>query len=96
MPALRSHSGVLIAEKLAYVTNEELSALYLNLLAKASVFETARFAHPSLVNLINNLSRDEAILLQELNSTCKDGKLPFLEARQFHEFACQLQVQAVI
>jgi hypothetical protein len=68
--------GVPIAEKLSYVTNDQLSDLYVNLLAKASTFETAHLAHPSFVNVINNISPDEAILLLEL----KDN-IPFIEAR---------------
>lgn len=67
--------GVPIAEKLSYVTNEELSDLYVNLLAKASCVDTARFAHPSFVNVINNLSPDEAVLLKEIH---QQGVLGFL------------------
>ncbi len=70
--------GVSLAEKLSYVTNEELSDLYVNLLAKASTFKTANLAHPSFVNIINNLSPDEAILLKNFKS---DSELPFIEAR---------------
>jgi hypothetical protein len=68
--------GVPIAEKLTYVTDDQLSDLYVNLLAKASVFESAHTAHPSFVNVINNLSPDEALLLQRIR-----GDIPFLEAR---------------
>jgi len=57
--------GVPVAEKLAYVTNEHLSDLYINLLAKASTKDTVDQAHPSFVNIIGALSPDEAILLQE-------------------------------
>ena len=56
--------GVPIAEKLAYVTNEELSEMYVELLAKASQVQHANVAHPSFVNIINNLSPDEALLLR--------------------------------
>ena len=68
--------GVPVAAKLTYVTNEQLSDLYVNLLAKASTFDSAHTAHPSFVNVINNLSPDEALLLQEIR-----GDIPFLEAR---------------
>lgn len=70
--------GVPVAEKLCYVMDEELSDLYINLLAKASCIETAKFAHPSFVNIINNLCPDEAILLKELRG---GRSLPFLTAR---------------
>lgn len=69
--------GVPIGEKLAYVTDEELSDLYVNLLAKASTKETSKFAHPSFVNVINNLSPDEALLVKELY---REGALPFVTA----------------
>lgn len=55
--------GVPIIEKLAYVADPHLSELYLNLLAKASKRETVSEAHPSFVNIINNLCPDEAMLL---------------------------------
>ena len=70
--------GVPVAEKLAYITDEELSQLYINLLAKASTVQTIDQAHPSFVNIIGNLSPDEAVLLKELKGV---HDIPFLEAR---------------
>jgi Abortive infection alpha len=58
--------GVPIAEKLSYVADEELSRLYVNLLAKASTVDTANYAHPSFANIIGNLSPDEAVLLKAM------------------------------
>jgi hypothetical protein len=56
--------GVPIAEKLAYVGDEKLSDLYVTLLAKASDIDTVSQAHPSFINVINNLSPDDAQLLE--------------------------------
>lgn len=56
--------GVPIAEKLSYVQDEKLSELYVKLLATASNSESLALAHPSFVNVINNLSPDEARLLE--------------------------------
>lgn len=56
--------GVPIAEKLAYVRDEKLADLYVTLLAKASDVDTVSQAHPSFVNVINNLSPDDAQLLE--------------------------------
>jgi hypothetical protein len=70
--------GVPIAEKLAYVTNDELSDMYVELLAKASQKKTAKAAHPSFVNIINNLSPDEAILLKFLQ---EKEDIAFIETR---------------
>ncbi len=75
---VRPEIGVPILEKLCYVTDEELSDLYVNLLAKASCVDTAQFAHPSFVNIINNLSPDEAVLLKEMH---RRDALAFLTAR---------------
>ena len=77
--AVPAEIGVPIAEKLSYVSDEELSSLYVNLLAKASTSATAKFAHPSFVNVINNLCPDEAVYLKELY---KLSALPFIEVRQ--------------
>jgi len=57
-----------IVEKLSYVSNEELRNLYIELLAKASIKDLNKKSHPSFVNIINNLSPDEAILLQILKN----------------------------
>lgn len=70
--------GVPIGEKIAYVTNEQLSDMYVELLAKASTASSASLAHPSFVNVINNLSPDEAVLLKTLRTT---SALPFVETR---------------
>lgn len=61
--------GVPIAEKLSYVTDEHLSTLYVKLLAAASNRARLSTAHPSFVNIINNLSPDEAVLLKHFIST---------------------------
>lgn len=75
---VRPEVGVPVAEKLAYVRDEKLSALYVQLLATASNQDTLGDAHPSFVNVINNLAPDEAHLL-EYFAIEKD--LPFLHAR---------------
>lgn len=65
--------GVPIAEKLSYVSDESISNLYVNLLAKASSAEHVHNAHPSFVNVINNLSPDEAKILEKFR---KDPFVP--------------------
>lgn len=71
--------GVPIAEKLSYVTNETISDMYLELLARASISHSASVAHPSFVNIIENLSPDEAVLLQTAQHQL-DG-IPYIEMR---------------
>lgn len=70
--------GVPIAERLAYVSDEKLSDLYVRLLAKASNVDNVDQAHPSFVNVINNLSPDEATVLEYFT---KANDLPFLRAK---------------
>ena len=70
--------GVPILEKLSYVTNEELSEMYIELLAKASQKQSANVAHPSFVNIINNISPDEAILMRSIRT--KEA-IPYIEVR---------------
>jgi len=78
--AVAPEIGVPIAEKLSYVADARLSELYVTLLAKASASDTVSVAHPSFVNVINNLSPDEAQLL-EYFSKSSDG-LPFVTANR--------------
>jgi len=70
--------GVPIAEKLTYVSNEELSEMYTELLANASKCHKANIAHPSFVNIINNISPDEAIFVRSIQ---KMSGIPFIEVR---------------
>jgi len=70
--------GVPIAEKLSYIQDPDLKELYLNLLAKGSVLETQSQAHPSFVNVINNLSPDEGALLKQFKAARAQ---PFVFAR---------------
>lgn len=65
-----------IIEKLSYVSNEELRELYIELLAKASIKDMNDKAHPSFVNIINNLSPDEAKFIEYLN---RNESLPFVD-----------------
>ena len=62
--AVAPEIGVPIAEKLAYVRDEKLCDLYVQLLATASNTDTLGNAHPSFANVISNLSPDEAKLLE--------------------------------
>jgi hypothetical protein len=75
---VRPEVGVPIVEKLTYVSDDELSDLYINLLSKASTVQTAGLAHPSFVHIINCLSPDEAILLKAVRAK---KRVPFVETR---------------
>lgn len=70
--------GVPIAEKLSYVTNEEISDMYTELLANASQVQKANVAPPSFVNVIANISPDEAILLRSIRNM---PGIPYIEVR---------------
>ena len=71
--------GVPIAEKLSYVSDPDLRELYTNLLAKASNSDTQSQAHPSFVNVLNNLSPDEAQLVKQFKR--QGGDVPFVTAK---------------
>jgi Abortive infection alpha len=62
--AVAPEIGVPIAEKLSYVSDKKLADLYITLLTTASKSATVSEAHPSFVNVINNLSPDEAKILE--------------------------------
>ncbi|RZI82594.1 MAG: DUF4393 domain-containing protein [Rubrivivax sp.] len=70
--------GVPILEKLAYVQDEHLADLYVKLLASASQQGTLQHAHPSFVNVINNLSPDEAHFLKQFVT---ERSLPFVRPK---------------
>jgi hypothetical protein len=70
--------GVPIAEKLSYVADEHLVDMYVKLLNTASNQDTVGDAHPSFINVINNLSPDEACLLEYFDT--KDV-MPFVIAK---------------
>ena len=56
--------GLPIIDKLTYLEEGELSKLFINLLTKASFEETVKFVHPSYINILSNLSSDEAKILE--------------------------------
>lgn len=58
--------GVPILERFTYVQNEELSKMFVNLLANASSAETMNLAHPSFVWAVDNLTPDEAKIIDWL------------------------------
>lgn len=70
--------GVPIAEKLAYSQDEKLTDLYVRLLASASSSDTVADAHPSFVNVIANLSPDEARLIEHFRAV---ADVPFIAAQ---------------
>jgi hypothetical protein len=58
-----------LIEKYKYVhDSEELSQMFINLLANAMDKETVQKAHPSFVNVISELSPDEAKLLKTIST----------------------------
>ncbi len=68
--------AVPILEKMAYTTCEELSEMFANLLKNASTEAGVDKAHPNFVNIISSISRDEAILLEDMHKTM--ASIPFL------------------
>ena len=75
--------GVPIADKLSYLSDQDLRELYTNLLVKASTSETQSLAHPSFVNILNNMSPDEAMFICNLN--LRNEQIPFSSAKFINE-----------
>lgn len=61
--------GVPILEKLSYTDDQTLRMMFIELLAKASSKSEVELAHPAFVNIIENMSPDEAVFLKEYRAT---------------------------
>lgn len=55
--------GKPLLEKLFYVSDEDLSQLFINLISRASKKDEMNLAHPNFVNMISSLSPDEARII---------------------------------
>jgi len=71
--------GIPILEKFTYISDNDISELFINLLSKASCHDTIREAHPKFINLISSLAVDEARILTYLA-----GKGPYVPTIQFY------------
>ena len=58
--------GVPIMQVLHYTTNDDIAEMFTNLLASASISHTAGNAHPAFVEIIKQMSPDEAKIVQYL------------------------------
>ena len=56
--------GCTVVEQLGYVSDPELSELFVRLLRRSCVKEESQLAHPRFVSIVNSLSPDEARLLK--------------------------------
>ncbi|MGY3314644.1 hypothetical protein ACV242_003140 [Peribacillus simplex] len=74
--------GVPILQKLSYVKNDDIAELFTSLLASASSINTCSLVHPGFINVIENLSVDEAKILQYL-SNISSKTFPFIYLEVF-------------
>ena len=58
--------GLPIMDRLTYLENEEIAEMFVNLLVNASHKDRASKSHPSYFNTLNNISVDEARILNYL------------------------------
>lgn len=56
-----------IIQKLLYTTNDTIAELFINLLTSSANIDMCSNAHPGFVNIISQLSPDEAKIIQYLN-----------------------------
>jgi len=68
--------GLPILDKLTYINQKELSETFLNLLTKATFKETIDLVHPAFLNILNNLSAEEAKILFFYKDT---ERIPYIE-----------------
>lgn len=74
--------GVPILQNLEYTSNEKLSDLYINLLTNASDKKYVINTHPRFVKIIDNISPDEALILEKLNQRDDvHDTIPFITLR---------------
>lgn len=70
--------GVPIMQVLHYTTNDDIAEMFTNLLASASITSMAGSAHPAFVEIIKQMSPDEAKIVQYL----KNGEeIPYISLR---------------
>ncbi len=74
--AVSHQIGLPIIDKLLVVNQEELADAFINLLTKASTNKTQHLVHPAFLNILNNLSQDEAILLLAVKEY---KRIPFID-----------------
>lgn len=72
--------GVPILDELTRVTSEELASMYKNLLLNASLVKKSQYAHPSFVNILKNLSSDEAKIIRIINDI--EATIAFIKFRR--------------
>ncbi|MDE7553017.1 DUF4393 domain-containing protein [Bacillus tropicus] len=80
--------GVPIIEKLTYTSNEELSELFTNLLAKTASSENVHLGHPGFIKIIESLSVDEARIVQYISTHYTNQKIetiPYINIRLKHK-----------
>lgn len=70
--------GVPILQRFTYASDDQISELFANLLASASIQHNAGKAHPSFIHVIDCLTPDEAHILQEF---VRNESVPFIDLR---------------
>jgi hypothetical protein len=73
--------GIPVFEKLRYTTTKELTDLYTELLLKASLQTSATSVHPSYLEIISNLSPEEAGVISAFQNQAL-FYIPFLTVKQ--------------
>ncbi len=56
-----------ILERFTYVSNEEISNAFINLLTSASSIDTIQYVHPSFIQIIDRISPDEAKIIKYIS-----------------------------
>lgn len=59
--------GIPIIDRLTYISNEDISNAFINLLTKASSTDTVNLAHPGFISIIDRLAPDEAKIINYIH-----------------------------
>ena len=84
---VQEYIGVPILDKFTLLDENSLSEAFINLLTKASFEETLGFAHPAFINVLNNISQDEAKILFNLKNA---ERIPYIDI-YFHRYVEQIE-----
>ncbi len=89
--------GVPALQQISYcMDNEELRNMYANLLARAMNKDTKNDVHPSFVEIIKNLSPDEAVLLKYICTYFTDLKFANIPTISLHKMNNPMEYEVII
>jgi Abortive infection alpha len=78
-----AHVAVPAMQRLVYTEADELKRMFANLIANSMDSKTSNFAHPAFVEIISQLTPDEAQIINSFSKISLTSTLPTLKVRKF-------------